>query len=279
MSDSGKPEGSHNLPTIESLCLNEPLYSEFLVKDREYMRTLKSGDVQFDAYCVGCNKESIFIDTREHHDPIPAMVGDYSVPQYRGDLDDDLILLEMKCTRRGHQSFYIFLYENSVLKKIGQYPSLEDVAGADIKKYRKILYDPYFAELHRATGLASHGIGIGAFVYLRRIFERLIQDHYQLHVGQHGEIDDFQTLRMDEKISALQENLPSALVANKATYGILSTGVHELDENTCKRYFPVVRAAIILMLEEDLKVRAAKDAESVLKEEIAQITGEIKSSK
>jgi len=108
---------------------------------------------------------------------------------------------------------------------------MEDIAYADIEKYRSILGKQYFSELHRAGGLASHGIGIGAFVYLRRIFERLIFQHREEYDPGGTQIPNFATLRMDEKIEKLRSVLPAAVVRNKAAYAILSKGLHELSED------------------------------------------------
>ena len=41
-----------------------------------------------------------------------------------------------------------------------------------IKQYDKELRKPDLKEFTRAIGLAANGVGIGSFVYLRRIFER-----------------------------------------------------------------------------------------------------------
>ena len=194
---------------------------------------------------------------------------DYSYVVKNGDWD-----VILSCARNvAHKYSYWFQSIDQEVMKLGQWPSLEDIAGADIEKYRNQLRGGYFTELKMATGLASHGIGIGAFVYLRRIFERLI---YQHHDELPDKIADFGKMRMDEKIGALKDVLPSALVANKATYSILSKGLHELDEKTCKLYFPVVRSAIIHILEQDFQAREQAQAEAALRREIAKIASELK---
>jgi len=73
-----------------------------------------------------------------------------------------------------------------------------------IKKYRKILGDSKYRELHRAIGLSAHGVGIGAFVYLRRIFEGLVEAARD-EVAKKTDWDEekqeeFKTSRWDEKI-------------------------------------------------------------------------------
>ena len=62
------------------------------------------------------------------------------------------------------------------MKKIGQYPSVADLSFPELKDYRKVMSKDDDKELKRAIGLHASGIGIGSFVYLRRIFERIRQD-------------------------------------------------------------------------------------------------------
>jgi hypothetical protein len=156
---------------------------------------------------------------------------------------------------------------------------LEDIVGGDIKKFANVLPKKELQELKRATGLASHGIGIGAFVYLRRIFEGLIKRHYNEFISANGEISGFNAMRMNEKIAALNSVLPNALVQNSLAYGILSAGIHELDEDTCRDYFPIVREAIIVILEQDLQKRQQADAEKKLQSEIAAVAAKVKANK
>jgi len=168
------------------------------------------------------------------------------------------------CQRKDHLATFVFLHSGSAVVKIGQYPSIEHIAGGEIERFKGILSSAEYAELHRAGGLYAHGVGIGSFVYLRRIFEGLIE-------GARSEIDpndehkeEFYRLRMSEKIDALRSVIPSAVVDYKESYGILSKGLHELSEDECRRYFPIVRAAIIAMLEERYdEVQKRKAAEEL----------------
>jgi hypothetical protein len=70
-----------------------------------------------------------------------------------------------------------FLVQDRKLMKIGQYPSLADMALPKFQAYRKILGTNRAKELRLAIGLGAHGVGIGAFVYLRRIFEAVLEKH------------------------------------------------------------------------------------------------------
>lgn len=111
----------------------------------------------------------------------------------------------------------------------------------------------------RAAGLASHGVGIGAFVYLRRIFEAIIEKARGAAAVLPGWNEDpFRNARMDEKIALLKAHLPPFLVENRALYVILSTGIHSLTEDQCLTAFPMVKLGIELILDEELE-RARRD--------------------
>jgi hypothetical protein len=121
------------------------------------------------------------------------------------------------CTGCQNESFScwvkISLTPETWAQKVGQYPSVADLHSAKIKRYRKVLSPEDYRELNRAVGLAAHGVGIGAFVYLRRIFERLIEEARQ--IARHdSEWDEalFLRSRMPEKIVLLASHLPSFLV-------------------------------------------------------------------
>ena len=52
-----------------------------------------------------------------------------------------------------------------------------DIDLPQASRYSAILGRQYYNELKRSIGLHSHGIGIGSFVYLRRIIEKLVMTH------------------------------------------------------------------------------------------------------
>lgn len=260
------------LPSIASLCLSMPLYDSLETQNQVFLRMIRGESIQFDAYCIECDSPSIFKDQQSRGG------GAGSSESSDWMLKAGQFNIIVYCQRAGHRYTFCFDYKEGVLTKFGQIPSLEDVSGSDIKKYAPSLRDGYFGELKRATGLASHGIGIGSFVYLRRIFEKLINDHHSELAKSGNRVEGFATLRMEEKISALKDVLPPALVRNRATYSILSNGIHALDEDTCRKYFPVVRAAIIEILEQDLRAREEAKTAAALETEIAKLAGEIKAT-
>ena len=67
---------------------------------------------------------------------------------------------------------------------------------------------------------------------------------------------------MAERIKMLEGYLPEVLIKNTTIYGILSKGIHELSEEDCRKYFPVVKECIyqILGLWESIRKKQADEA-------------------
>ena len=134
-----------------------------------------------------------------------------------------------------------------------------------MKKYASVLSKDRRGELVHALGLASHDVGIGAYVYLRRIFESLIEDAHQLaKVDATWDEDAYARSRMSEKIALLKGHLPVFLVEHPQIYSLLSKGIHELTEDECLQHFCTLRVGIELILDETLsrKHQAQKVAEA-----------------
>ncbi|WP_149096185.1 hypothetical protein [Paenibacillus terrae] len=171
----------------------------------------------------------------------------------------------VQCT---HDSTHIFKYSfhlnlktddlgNSKLAmtKIGQYPSLSDLFTESLKKY-KVELDAIGCYKDFSTGcyMYSHGLGIGSYAYMRRVFERLISNAFTSNQEIiNCEYDEFKKLKMDQKVLVLKEFLPTFLTENnKNIYKILSLGIHQLEEDECKKMFPVIKNAIEIILEEEI---------------------------
>jgi hypothetical protein len=169
--------------------------------------------------------------------------------------------------------------QNSKIQKIGQYPSLADLADSEIRKYRKVLGEDRYRELNRAVGLSAHGIGIGAYVYLRRIFESLIEDAHTV-AAQTPDWDEetFQKSHMDEKIGLLADYLPQYLVENISIYSILSKGIHSLTEEECLDNFELLRVSIELILDQKIEQEERDKKISRTKNALDTLKGKLRSS-
>lgn len=208
--------------------------------------------VQFDCYCIECKKETTFKFYQNKYEQ-------YYTNQYQIDIENRInsklpIDFIFKCQRDESHIFHFTLltYENKVTK-IGQYPSIADLQLHKIEKYRTILKDDY-RDFSKAIRLNSQEIGAGSFVYLRRIFENLIEETRQIASEQEANWENnvFEGSRMDNKIKLLKDYLPDILVENRSLYAILSKGIHELTEQECLDLFPNVQLAIELILDEKI---------------------------
>ena len=236
------------LPSPEEFFISTPIYEVFSLEDENaklYWNT-EYFEGTIDIYCPECGMHSIFerVNIDKHFN-------------LRGSAYDHLLQVELTCTRnRDHSIYYLFKVWNKTLQKIGQYPSIADLNIQDVKKYSKVLESEKFKELVKAIGLCAHGIGVGSFVYLRRIFESLINEAHNNSVNDDDwNEEEFKQGGMSEKIKLLESSLPVFLVENRRLYGILSKGIHELSENECLKAFPIVKVGIEIILDEKLEER------------------------
>lgn len=171
-----------------------------------------------------------------------------------------------------HKLRFIYLVQNEAkvtdesleqvsqwLQKIGQFPSVADLHLPQIQKYRSILGSDAYADFAKGIGLAAHGVGVGAYVYLRRVFEGLVRDAHAAAIqSPTWDNSGYAEMRMQEKVAALREYLPAFLIDHPEMYGLLSKGLHELTENECLSHFPALKVGIELILDQKMEEEARK---------------------
>lgn len=172
-------------------------------------------------------------------------------------------------------------YEHShimSISKVGQYPSVADFHIGRVHQYDKVLPREKMREFTKAIGLAANGVGIGSFVYLRRIFEHLVFEAKNTAKATNPEFDEtaFISARMNERILMLSGYLPEFLVENHTIYGILSKGIHELSEDVCNKHFSILRESIEMILDEKLEAYQKEQKRKSIKQALSKIAGEIK---
>lgn len=246
------------------ILLEWPLYrkekwSQFSIKS---LRTFRENPFQIDAFCVTCKKVMPFKTNRSSTSSL-GRAYEFSVGEF------DVFI---NCGRCGHRYTFNLRANKEDLFKIGQYPSLADISNEKTARYRDMLSKEDASEFYKAIGLAAHGIGVGSYVYLRRIFERLIYGRFNLHKeSESWNEEDFLKLRMDEKINFLKSHIPAFLYANRKVYSVLSKGIHEMSEKECLGLFDVLKKTIILILEEDKKLKEEQKAKDELTAAIAKL--------
>ena len=273
--------------TISEFFFDIPLYTEIKITDKnisifEDILLLNKRYISFDGYNPIKKFDSTFIIEREAEYQFNYSLNTHI--SYKSIIENFLKTggyrtINVRCKRYEDIFLFSFFYDinKKHLIKIGQYPSIADFHKHKIEQYDKSLSNDALKEFTKAIGLAANGVGIGSFVYLRRIFENLILESFK-EAKQEGKLQEetYNKSRMDEKIGLLKGYLPSFLVENKSIYSILSKGIHELDENTCLEYFEPMKAGIEIILNQKLEKKKQKEKEKETKEKIQQLKKEIK---
>ena len=257
---------------VETFLFDTPLYTKITIEEADkaefYRLVYTDGDKDVDGYNPFRKTQTTFKITR-----VLTVNNSYFV------LNGGFSELQISCKRYGEVIRYYCSYdsENKKLMKIGQFPSVATMHLHEIKQYKKLLPDEKMKEITRAIGLAANGVGIGSFVYLRRVFEHLIQQAYQEAIENKSISEgDFQRARMDGKIELLKAYLPIFLVDHKELYSILSLGIHELDENTCLQHFDTLRVGIEIILDEQLEALRKKEKIDAATSKIKNLKSTIK---
>jgi hypothetical protein len=230
---------------IEQLFLRLPLYESVSInpKTPRLSYLLEFFNSTVDSFCVECGRDSVFqaspnlphIGPATHSSPVSGpeflVNTEYSSALFRAGLNyfesrpldtyaasSRFFEVSLSCIRESrHRMIFYFHHHEAKITKVGQFPSLSDLDEGAIRKYRPLLGRSQFAELHRAVGLASHGIGIGSYVYLRRIFESLIESAHEVAKQDAGwDETAFQQGRIDDKILLLRNHLPQFLVESRS---------------------------------------------------------------
>lgn len=276
--EESKAKEPSNLPGVEKLLLEVPLYKVFHLSeaDADGISNLISFQGSIDIYCVECEQHSIFWGQGEQ--PEIYKLGTYMLMTRSAHLlRGRYFYVVLVCSRvKDHHLLFYFHINDRGLIKVGQFPSLADIHLKAIEKYRQTLGNESYKEFARAVGLYAHGVGIGSFVYLRRIFENLVtESHNKASKGGDWDEDKFQRARMDEKLLMLKDYLPQTLVSNAAIYSILSRGIHSLSEDECLNYFNTTKLGIELILDEKIEGEERKEKEKTIANEVSRIKGDL----
>jgi hypothetical protein len=273
----------NQIPSPDEFCFETPLYTKYLITIENFhnISLLESYVGPKKYYCPLCNHDTIY--KREFANAIPVDNGTgivhigaglSKIQQENAILrqkelmfkivsNPRIIDVELLCSMdHNHKIIFQFYITDDKIMKIGQYPSTYDLDSNTLKEYKKYL-KVHYEELCKAIKLNAFGIGIGSYVYLRRIFERLVFETFQVNESMLGGIleKDFLKMDMKDRIKVLKDYLPTFMVDNSILYKILSKGIHELDEDECLNYFNLVKECIIMILQQ--KIDSEKKNESV----------------
>jgi len=278
---------------FEELLVNKGLYDsiDVSIEDLDELEKMlsKNGyyDYNIDCFCIKCNEKRIFKEVikQTYEESGFGIRIDNSKGRGKTPKKEELFqeylnkryCLFFQCTRDNeHSILFDLLVTNDKMIKIGQYPSFADISIGDIMKYKSVLGEK-FVEYKKSLRLFSHEIGIGSFVYLRRIIENLVLEKYS-KVKDMLEIssEDFERSEFKEKIEILKDYLPNMLVENKNLYSIVSKGIHELSEEECLSMYPYLKIGIELILDDIIAKKERAKKEKLFTQFVANKTGELR---
>ncbi|MGK6353148.1 hypothetical protein [Parapedobacter sp. DT-150] len=240
-----------------------------------------------DCYCTSCGSYSVFTNDFESlsdlkQKKVNLHLG-YDRPGSRETfkIPIGLYSLDFACTRNNsHKLYFIFNVEENRFRKIGQSPSALEINRGKIDKYKKILGDN-FSDLNSAIVLHSNGFGVAAFTHLRRIIENyFMKDAVKtlIAIDTSFNIEKYKALRFKDKFQKVKDFLPHNLTENQNIYRISSSGIHNLNEDQCLSYFPVLKECICLSLDEKLEEIKKTEAKERIKNELSKIETAISST-
>ncbi|ARU61969.1 hypothetical protein CBW65_13865 [Tumebacillus avium] len=191
--------------------------------------------------------------------------------------DNRVFQMNLECTSKEKHTMYLVFHltSDNFLMKTGQYPSIYDFDNS-LVEYKKILKDKNITkELTSATRLISHDMAVGAFLYLRRIFENLLfeqSERAKLDNKIDAEVYSGADTKRRVEMLHIIGYVPAYLdEINPFLYDILSKGVHKLSEEECKQYYDTLRKAILLILDEKVAMEQKGKLKKTTKKELNKI--------
>ncbi|MHB1314271.1 MAG: hypothetical protein ACYCX2_02150 [Christensenellales bacterium] len=273
-----------NCDNFESFVFDSILYDKMLLPEDDKIIFEKfNGVFSKRVYCPFCSSESIFKFSEEiiskstyvrinYKNSISSM-GFNSEPLNNQGLIQIFTDLKFFCTYNPkHVLRFCFVTDGNYIVKIGQYPKIADIKYPNKNKYDKLL-GSYAIEYKTSLQVASSGVGIGAFVYLRRVFEFLIDEtHKKLTDKPDWDEDAYKKQSLKNKIKMCEKLIqifPDEVKQHKTKiYKVLSLGIHEQDEYECLEIYPILKYIIERILDDKLR---EKEDDMKLKQALKQL--------
>lgn len=263
-----------------------PPYKNVSLTVRQWEKLMSLGSFAIEMYCENCQKIRSFKHTKEEddiNDPLFEDLSDDIFEQLNTIRNQDkntpilsynhFIDVELYCAHCEEKHKVSFMCTPKGIMKYGQYPSFASEEEHELVKYKNII-SKYYIELIRSVRAYSQGMGIAAFVYLRRIFEHLVEKEFAAITTPIGnEKFDDKMKKVDKEIGIIPEELDRV---KSKIYSVLSKGVHEYEESECLELYPYLKIVVIEILE---KYYSKKEREKRLKEASKMLDSKIKEEK
>ncbi len=255
-----------------------PLYKKIkLDGEAETCNIFPYNDYRLELFCPTCKKRRIFCF---QNSSFVKIYYDQRGQQYCESVKEFLLKTDYFSLRAQadckHNLVVVFKkIDDSTIMKVGQYPSIYELnEEINNKKFIKLLGEEYAGYYKNACSLYSFNTCIGAIVYLRRIFEKILLDTYnEQKENMDIDLNDFKKMRMEDKLKKLKKYLPDILFERgfNVIYTKISDGVHNLSENECLEIFPILKKAIEEILIDKLEMQEKQKRRSEISNEISNL--------
>lgn len=298
---------NNEISTLENIIKRMPVYKEYtfkIIKDDKKLKIDSLGSSFFyamfntlkcDLLCVECKKEYSFdvvnriCDLTDDCDQEYYKTDDYFIGHINL-MEPDFLTFEnlyknsfnsvfdksgvieqyLYCNKYPQKHIYVIYYryriekDNISIMKIGQdVPSfmlsenLSNTYKKELKNYNA------FDDFRSYEQSISRELKAGACTYLRRVLEKIVITKY---IKKNGKNDN---KPFEEKIRAVidefDEDIRDIL---KNTYGLLSKGIHELDENEIDNFINNTYEVITIQLDYEKMIREKIERRKLLKSQI-----------
>lgn len=296
-----------SIKTLEQIVVNLPIYGAFSFdlfdnhpqEASEYLSNAAKQQLQelfhkkkIDLKCVECEKEYPFdVSHKIQKEIFPLSPYNYLDVVSRSftcaidsadllkyevilpEKDEGIIEYAFKCTMNSkHYQTMSLLYtlkDNVVeIRKIGQKPINIDLKETYSNEYKKILesYDAFDDYRHYEQS-ASRNLLAGACTYLRRVLEKMI--HVKLSKTGKSKEELKELKYVEDKIEAVKDQFDDDVQdILTQSYGLLSQGIHELDNNQIEEFYKSMLEVINIQLEAEKEKLECEAKRKKLRSEI-----------
>ena len=270
-----KRENRVIIPDMENKFITEDMLLSPLYKKIKIDKTIKPyeffpmSDLRIECYCKECNQRRIysFEDSQIALNsamrgitpgPINSSPSNYKIYDLQYELEHlDYFTFCAQADCKHNMIILFKVIDKETIMKVGQYPSIYDLnEKINNKEFIKTLGKEYSEYYKKACSLYSFDTYIGALIYLRRIYEKLLLDTFNDNKDNLDiTIDEFKIKRMDEKIQFLKKYLPSIMFEQgfNKIYTKISDGIHNLTEDECCKIFLILKMGIEEILIEKME--------------------------
>ena len=247
----------------------------------------------YDHYCNNCNRIKTFIQSQKQSVIVDGTFNDnHAINMYNPNLNDKVITYEksnysslsnnsstitiydinsrffifkkLECPTCDEKLTMIFLYEKNCIAKVYQSFISDIIKDEDIQQFKKmkLLNEDDLKELNNANKCKKLGMNIDSFVYMRRIFENMLQRIYEAHQSEVTIKDSskkFIDLFVKDKVKLLKPYLPILMNEEVSSdkyiklYKLLSEGIHKLNEDICESLYNIIKELLLMILEKEMQ--------------------------